>query len=121
MGARIIEKHFTLNRLEDDDDHGHAVDAGGLARLVRDCKDAWLMTGPAAELTAPEAPARRFARRSIVAARPLEKGATLSACDVEFKRPGTGLSPAAVDKVLGKRLRRDLAADELVLEQDLED
>lgn len=120
MGARIIEKHFTLNRHAEDDDHYHAADAAGLAQLVRDCRDAWLMTGSARELTESEAPARRFARRSIVAARPLRKGTTLTEHDVDFKRPGTGLSPALVDTVLGKRLRRDLVADELVVMSDLE-
>lgn len=120
MGARIIEKHFTLNKLEDDDDHYHAVDPVSLARLVRDCKDAFLMTGPAKELTDKEAPARNFARRSIVAARPLKKGTRIAERDIDFKRPGTGISPSLVHKVLKKRLVRDLRADELVLEKDLQ-
>jgi N-acetylneuraminate synthase len=119
MGARIIEKHFTLNKLEDGDDHYHAVDATGLARLVRDCKDAFIMTRPAQEQTKVEQAARSFARRSIVAARALKKGRKLSAQDVDFKRPGTGLSPTKLDAVLGKKLTRDLAADELVSLDDL--
>lgn len=120
MGARIIEKHFTLNKLEDDDDHYHAVDALGLARLVRDCKDAYLMTQPAQELTEKEAPARNFARRSIVAARALEKGQRISDGDIDFKRPGTGLSPTEATNVLGRKLKRALALDELLKLEDLE-
>jgi N-acetylneuraminate synthase len=120
MGARIIEKHFTLNKLEDDDDHYHAVDAQGLARLVRDCKDAYLMTRPAQELTDKEAPARSFARRSIVAAKELPAGKRIEPTDVDFKRPGTGLSPTEVASVVGKTLKRALAHDELVKLEDLE-
>ncbi|HEX2675163.1 MAG TPA: N-acetylneuraminate synthase family protein, partial [Polyangiales bacterium] len=120
LGSRILEKHFTLNKHEDDDDHYHAVDAAGLARLVRDCKDAFLMTRKAQEITDKEIAARNFARRSIVAARALKKGATLTERDIDFKRPGTGMSPTLATKVLGKKLARDLEADELVLEKDLE-
>jgi sialic acid synthase SpsE len=120
MGARILEKHFTLNKLEDDDDHYHAVDAAGLARLVRDCKDAYLMTKPAQELTDKESPARSFARRSIVAARALPAGKRIEQADIDFKRPGTGLSPTEANVVLGKKLKRALALDELVKLEDLE-
>lgn len=120
MGARILEKHFTLNKLEDDDDHYHAVDAAGLARLVRDCKDAFLMTRPAQELTDKESPARSFARRSIVAARALPAGKRIEHGDIDFKRPGTGLPPTEASVVLGKKLKRALALDELVKLEDLE-
>jgi N-acetylneuraminate synthase len=120
MGARIIEKHFTLNKLEDDDDHYHAVDAAGLARLARDCKDAYLMTRPAQELTDKEAPARNFARRSIVAAKELPAGKRIEPTDIDFKRPGTGLAPTEVASVVGKTLKRALAHDELVKLEDLE-
>jgi len=120
MGARIVEKHFTLNKLEDDDDHYHAVDAAGLARLVRDCKDAYLMTRPGQELTDKEAPARNFARRSIVAARDLVAGQRIQQADIDYKRPGTGLPPTEANNVLGKKLKRALALDELIKLEDLE-
>ena len=119
LGARIIEKHFTLNKLLDGDDHYHAVDSNGLARLVRDCKDAAIMTAPGAEIMESEVPARTYARRSIVAARKLKAGTVLTMDDVDFKRPGTGISPKNVRDVVGKTLLRDLNEDDLIQYQDL--
>lgn len=119
LGARVIEKHFTLNKELDGDDHYHAVDATGLQQLVRDCSDAWLMTSSPAEMKAAEQPARTYARRSIVAVEDLEAGTVLTMSHLDFKRPGTGLSPKDVQLVLGKTLTRTLKRDELVELNDL--
>jgi N-acetylneuraminate synthase len=121
LGARIVEKHFTLDKSLPEDDHYHAVDPEGLSRLVRDCRVAALETSSYREISDSELAARAYARRSIVAAHPLAAGAILGAADIDFKRPGTGMSPAMVDAVLGRRLTRDLEADELVAPEDLED
>ncbi len=114
LGARIIEKHYTLNKALPDDDHGHAVDQGGLCRLVKKCRDAWTQTWPYAEMTDVEMEARTYARRSIVAARDLPAGRVLEDADLDCKRPGTGISPLEIDGVLGRRTTRAFAADELI-------
>jgi sialic acid synthase SpsE len=119
LGARLIEKHFTLNRFLPGDDHYHAVDPAGLARLVHSCRAAYDMTGEPLEITASETAARNFARRSVVAARDLPAGHLLTFDDVDFKRPGTGLPPSRVSEVLGRVLAQDLSADALVLPEDL--
>jgi N-acetylneuraminate synthase len=119
LGARIIEKHYTLNKALEGDDHYHAVDQEGLIRLVKNCREAFLMTNGYVEMTESEQAARTFARRSIVAAKKLLKGTTLSIKDVDFKRPGTGLSPAQLEMILGKTLVRDLDPDSLVTMDDL--
>lgn len=72
------------------------------------------MTSNYREMVASEQAARQFARRSIVAARPLERGTRLSVADLDCKRPGTGLPPACLPQLIGKRLNRDLAEDELL-------
>ncbi len=120
FGARIIEKHFTLNKLLDGDDHYHAVDPAGLKQLVRDCKDAALMTRPSEEMKDSETPARTYARRSIVAIRPLPAGTTITKEDIDFKRPGTGMSPTLIDQVLGQTLLQDLAKDDLIQPEHLQ-
>lgn len=119
LGARVIEKHFTLNKLLKGDDHYHAVGCEGLARLVRDCHDAILMTASMAEMKECEQPARTYARRSIVAARPLTAGTILNRDNIDFKRPGTGISPSQVTEVLGRALIHDLQADDLIRWEDL--
>ncbi|ABI57709.1 N-acetylneuraminate synthase family protein [Alkalilimnicola ehrlichii MLHE-1] len=114
LGARVIEKHFSLNRHLAGDDHYHSVDPDGLARLVRDCRDAWAMSRPAAEITAAEESARTQARRSVVAATDLPAGTTLAAGHLAYKRPGTGVPPTQAEDLIGRRLAVDLAHDELI-------
>ena len=114
LGARVVEKHYTLNKALPDDDHYHAVDQPGLCRLVRDCRDAWRQTRQYAELSESETAARTYARRSIVAAHELPGGHVIAADDVDAKRPGTGMSPMEIDTVVGRRTRRGFAADELI-------
>ncbi len=120
LGAQVIEKHFTLNKALPEDDHYHAVDPQGLARLVKNCREAFSMTGKEVELTESEKPARTYARRSIVASRNLSQGTVVSADDIDFKRPGTGISPTQVDKVIGRTLKSDLQADALISLEDLD-
>ena len=120
LGARIVEKHFTLDPRLPGDDHYHAVDPDGLARLVKGCEDAWRMTTEYAELTEVEEAARERARRSIVAARKIERGEVLGADNIDFKRPGTGVSPMRVDEVLGRTAGRAFEPDELIRVEDLD-
>lgn len=119
LGARIVEKHFTLSPHLSGDDHYHAVDPSGLARLVEGCRHAHAMTRPGVEVTDAEAEARKFARRSIVAARPLEAGHVLREEDVDFKRPGTGLPPSELGSVVGATLTKARSYDELIRHEDL--
>lgn len=114
LGARIIEKHFTLNKFLPDDDHDHSVDGPGLDRLAKDCREAFTMTPAAMETTPFEGAARESARRSVVAAHALEAGHVLSLDDLEVKRPGTGLSPSMVDSLVGMTLCEPLQADQLL-------
>ncbi|MFO7894455.1 MAG: N-acetylneuraminate synthase family protein [Longimicrobiales bacterium] len=120
LGAAIVEKHFTLEPGAVGDDHYHSVDPPGLDKLVRDCAAAAAMTPPADEIREGEEPARENARRSIVAVRRIDAGQVVSSEDVAFKRPGTGLSPADVERVVGRRVKRALDADDLIQLADLE-
>ncbi len=119
-GARVVEKHFTLDRRLPGDDHYHAVDPAGLSRLVENCAKAALLPGDGREITEVEQAARRSARRSIVAARPLAQGTVLSGEDLDYKRPGHGLPPSRAESVIGMRLTRDVSYDALILPEMLE-
>jgi N-acetylneuraminate synthase len=61
-----------------------------------------------------------MARRSIVLERDVEAGATLTAGDLGFKRPGTGLAPFEADEVIGRRVRRPLQRGAILGREDLE-
>lgn len=114
LGARIIEKHYTLNKDLPGDDHYHAVDQAGLRRLVKNCRDAWCQTRSYVEVVESETVARTYARRSIVAARALPEGHVVGFDDIDAKRPGTGISPLDIDAVVGRKTTRAFAADELI-------
>jgi N-acetylneuraminate synthase len=120
LGARVVEKHYTLNKALTGDDHYHAVDQAGLVRLVSGCRDAYAMSRGCVEVSESELPARTYARRSIVAALDLPAGHLLGASDIDFKRPGTGLEPRFADRVVGRRVRRAIAADQCIALEDLE-
>jgi len=121
LGARIVEKHFTHDKTLPGNDHYHAMDARDLARLTQrfDELAALLGSGERAPLDC-EADPRRYARRSLVAARDVAAGATLTAADLTCKRPGTGIDPRDHAVVVGS-VARDAIAEDTVLTWDLLD
>jgi N,N'-diacetyllegionaminate synthase len=120
-GAQLIEKHFTLDKNTSSfRDHALAADPGELGRLaalVRGAKEI-LGDGAKSEAVADRENARAV-RRSVVAARALEEGAVLSAHDLDFVRPGSGLSPTRAGELIGKRLRRALRRHEAIRLEDV--
>lgn len=121
LGGVCIEKHYTLDKgLPDVPDHAMSVDPDELAAMVRACDrgarlrgDAWIGVRPSEE------PARAYARRSIVLEHDLDAGTVLERRHLGFKRPGTGLPPSAVDRVVGRKLTRALPGGALIDEADL--
>ncbi|MGE3316487.1 MAG: N-acetylneuraminate synthase family protein [Planctomycetaceae bacterium] len=121
-GARILEKHFTLDKnLSDFRDHALSADPAEMRELVCRVRAAEAMLGDGDKRIQPceEAEAVTI-RRSIAAARDLKQGATITASDLKWIRPGSGLRPGQEAVLIGRRLRRDLAADELLSESDVE-
>jgi sialic acid synthase SpsE len=122
LGGVCIEKHYTLDKtLPDIPDHKISVDPPELAEMVEACDRAATMRGESWIGVRPaEEPARANARRSIVLERPVAAGAALAAADLGFKRPGSGLSPALADRVVGRRAARDLPEGTILSEADLD-
>ena len=120
-GARILEKHFTLDKNTSPfRDHALAADPAELARLaalVRGTKSI-LGEGAKDESIADRASARAV-RRSVVAARALTEGTVLSAADLDYVRPGEGIAPTRAAELIGRRLRRALRRHEPVRLEDL--
>ena len=122
MGARIIEKHFTIdNHYSDFRDHRISADPGTMKRLVDKVRDAQAMLGqPTRMIQDCERDGVVAYRRSIAAARALEAGTVIDRDDITWVRPGGGIPPGREDVVLGRRLNRDLEQGESVLPADLE-
>lgn len=120
LGAKILEKHFTLDRSLPLDDHYHAFDPKLLLEFMsqKALLEPCLGNGKL-EVQPCEEPARKNARRSLVAAKDIKKGETLTHTNLTAKRPGTGVSPVLYEAFLGKKTRRNIKLDELILEKDL--
>ncbi|HTG11961.1 MAG TPA: N-acetylneuraminate synthase family protein, partial [Candidatus Eisenbacteria bacterium] len=106
-GAAYVEKHFTLDRSLPGPDHQASLLPDELRALVAAIRDVESALGDGVKRPVPsELPVRDVARKSLVAARDLPAGAVLGREDLDVLRPGTGLSPAALPVVLGRRTAR---------------
>ncbi|HUP35104.1 MAG TPA: N-acetylneuraminate synthase [Candidatus Limnocylindria bacterium] len=109
-GAAYIEKHFTLERGLPGPDHQASLLPDELRALVAAIRDVEAALGDGVKRpAASELPVRDVARKSLVAARDLPGGVVLTREDLDVLRPGTGLSPAALPAVLGRRTARAIA------------
>jgi sialic acid synthase len=122
LGARVIEKHFTLNHAAKGTDHAFSLMPEGMRKLVRDLHrvPGALGDGIKRPLEIEDGPIRKMGKK-LVAARDLEEGRVLTAEDVAIKSPADGgLPPYELDRVVGQRLRRALRREENVALGDLE-
>lgn len=114
-GACVIEKHFTLDRTLPGPDHRASLEPHELAEMVRTVRCVETALGDGCKRVADaEAPNIIVARKSIVAARAIRRGETLTEENITVKRPGNGISPMRWDEILGTPARRDYAPDELI-------
>ena len=111
LGARIVEKHFTLNRAMKGTDHAFSLEPQGLAKMIRDLQRTRMALGDGTKQMHPSEaePAVKMGKK-LVAARELPAGHVLGDDDVEARSPGDGLPPYELDRVVGRCLRRPVAA-----------
>lgn len=115
MGARIIEKHFTLDRNLPGPDHKASLEPAELASMVSAIRNIELAIGSGEKhVSDSERPNIVVACKSIVAATDIRKGDLLTENNITVKRPGNGISPMKWDAVLGTAAIRDFLADELI-------
>lgn len=121
-GARIVEKHFTLDKNQSDfRDHQLSADPAEMAELVKHVRQAEALLGTWGKSVQPcEAAAQSAIRRSIVAARDLKSGTPLGMADLKWIRPGDGLRPGQETNLMGRRLKGDLREDDPISLSDVE-
>jgi N-acetylneuraminate synthase/sialic acid synthase len=113
LGARVIEKHFTLNRAMKGTDHRFSLEPVGMKKMIRDLSRVRLALGDGRKkVYASEAQPVLKMGKKLVAARDLPAGHMLAVADIAIKSPGDGLAPYYLDQVLGQVLVRDLRADQ---------
>ncbi|WP_206951651.1 N-acetylneuraminate synthase [Trinickia acidisoli] len=113
LGARVIEKHLTLDRAMPGPDHRASLAPLEFAQMVGAVRRVTSALGDGRKRpSASELPNRLVARKSIVASRPIAQGEPLSPENLTVRRPGSGISPARWDSVVGTLAMRAYAADE---------
>ncbi len=123
LGARIIEKHFTLEkRYSDFRDHQLSADPVKMAGLVGQVAEVRVLLGTGEKIVQPcEAVTVAAIRRSIVAGRDLAKGHVLAGSDLTWIRPAGGLPPGEEHLLIGKVLNHSVRFGEQLLPSDVED
>jgi N-acetylneuraminate synthase len=121
LGACIIERLITLDRTMDGPDHAASLEPQGFRKMVRDIRqvDEALGTGEEKFISRGEILNREVLGKSLVAARAIEPGETITAEMVTVKGPALGLSPQRYQELVGRTATRALEQDEPFLEKDL--
>lgn len=111
-GAKVLEKHLTLDRNLQGPDHAVSLTPHLFAEYVRSAHNAWSMMGePRERVSELEADVRAVARKSVVAKAAIRKGETITSQMLTLKRPGGGLEPRQLEALIGKIAERDIPAE----------
>ncbi|MDR7246590.1 N-acetylneuraminate synthase family protein [Priestia megaterium] len=115
LGARIIEKHFTLDKSLEGNDHYHAMDENDIRAFKNNVNIYFNILGEKFKRPLEvERLAVKFARRSLVATQSIKKGTTITEEMLTWKRPGTGIPPKDINLVIGRKTNIDINEDEIL-------
>ncbi|HEY8463886.1 MAG TPA: N-acetylneuraminate synthase family protein [Bacillota bacterium] len=115
LGGCIVEKHFTLNKELPGPDHRYSLDPYEMARMVKEIRQVELILGVEQKVpTVAELEFRKFGRRSIVAKETIEPQTLITEAMLMLKRPGTGIPPRDLYKVLGRKAKVRINAGEIL-------
>jgi len=120
LGARMVEKHFTLNRASKGTDHAFSLEPVGMTKMVRDLRRLKLALGDGQKIMFPseKAPITKMGK-SLVAKHDLAAGHVLTEDDIRMKSPGGGLPPYELENLIGCELAKAVAEDHMIQLSDL--
>ena len=115
LGTRLIEKHFTLDRRMPGPDHFASLEPDELGQLVLSVRHVESALGTGKKVPfASEKKISEIARKSLVAAHDIVPGKKLTHDDIAIKRPGTGIKPKFLNKIIGRRTKDKIRKDQLL-------
>jgi N,N'-diacetyllegionaminate synthase len=115
IGARVIEKHFTLDRTMEGPDHKASLEPDELKAMVLAIRHVEQAMGDGVKRPSKSEKKNIFvARKSILALRPIKVGEAFSNNNLTVKRPGNGISPMRWDEIIGQKATRNFSEDELI-------
>ena len=120
LGARIIERHFTLDRTMKGGDHAASLEPQGFKKMVRDIRNLEQAMGSCNKtMQDSEIPIFKKLSKSIVSRVDIKEGEIITVDKITTKGPGTGISPMKIDVLVGKRTKVNIPADTVILEDDI--
>jgi N-acetylneuraminate synthase/N,N'-diacetyllegionaminate synthase len=115
MGANVIEKHFTLDKNLPGPDHKASLDPDELKKMISEIRETELVLGSFDKKpTASEEKIKQVTRKSLIAKNNISKGTTITKDLIDIKRPGTGINPVDIEKIVGKKSKIDIDKDEIL-------
>ncbi len=120
LGAKIIERHFTLDRTMRGGDHAASLEPQGLSKMVRDIRHIEEAMGSFEKrIQASELSVKKKLTKSIVASRDIKRGESITADMIITKSPGEGISPLRITEIIGKQAKNDIENDTVIYESDI--
>ena len=113
-GVCVLEKHFTLDKNMTGWDHKISANPDELKMICESARIGFKMIGSFSKIVSENEERRNAFQRSIVAARKIRKDEIITENDIDYKRPGTGISPKYYKFLIGKRAKRDIEYDEII-------
>ena len=121
LGAKIIERHFTLDRTMKGGDHAASLEPQGFSKMVRDIRHIEEAMGSSdKKVQDSEAPVFRKLSKSIVSSVDINSGDTITSDMLTAKGPGTGISPMRLNELIGKLSKINIPADQVIMEDDIQ-
>ncbi|MBD3264489.1 MAG: N-acetylneuraminate synthase [Candidatus Omnitrophica bacterium] len=120
LGAKVLEKHLTLDRSLSGPDHKASMEPDEFREMVKAVRDAEKVLGSGKKIpTESEKKIRYIVRKSIVACCDIPKDTKITGRMLSIKRPGTGISPGHMDSIIGKTVTRRIRKGSLIKPEDL--
>lgn len=115
LGAKVVEKHFTFDKSLKGNDHYHSMDFHDLKTFMENLDLLEKILGQSEKKPLEkEMPARKYARRSIVAKTDIPLGTKIKEDMLDFKRPGTGIAPNFLQLIVGRKAKKAIKSDEII-------
>tara|TARA_B100001964_G_scaffold18338_2_gene18803 strand:- start:6887 stop:7678 length:792 start_codon:yes stop_codon:yes gene_type:complete len=115
LGAKVIEKHFTISKKLNGPDHKTSLDPKQFKKMAQNIRNTESILGSYLKKPSKsELKNIKIVRKSIVALKDIKKGEVFSSSNLTVKRPGTGISPIYWDRYIGKVSRKNFKKDSLI-------
>ena len=120
LGAKIIEKHYTLEQNDFGADHDASASPEQLKNMVQGIRDVEASIGSSVKrITSVESEVYKVHRPSIISKKNIKKGQKLTRGMLDLKKPGTGINPLNLDFVIGRKAKVNIKKDKLIKKDQL--